>query len=99
MLVELAREARRKGWWHRFGPVMPSWLEPYLGLEAEAARLRDFQSMVLPGLVQTEDYTRAILRAAPGAGAGPATSSRRWRCGWNGRRCWTAPHHRSCAWY
>ena len=36
--------------------------------EAEAARLRDFQSMVLPGLVQTEDYTRAILRAAPGAG-------------------------------
>jgi transcriptional regulator with XRE-family HTH domain len=68
-LVELAREARRKGWWHRFGPVMPSWLEPYLGLEAEAARLRDFQSMVLPGLLQTEDYTRAILRAAPGAGA------------------------------
>jgi transcriptional regulator with XRE-family HTH domain len=68
-LVELAREARRKGWWHRFGPVMPSWLEPYLGLEAEAARLRDFQSMVLPGLVQTADYTRAILRAAPGAGA------------------------------
>jgi transcriptional regulator with XRE-family HTH domain len=67
-LAELAREARRKGWWHRFGPVMPSWLEPYLGLEAEAARLRDFQSMVLPGLVQTEDYTRAILRAAPDAG-------------------------------
>src|ERR1700727_2395399 len=35
-LVELAREARRKGWWHQFGPVTPSWLEPYLGLEAEA---------------------------------------------------------------
>jgi transcriptional regulator with XRE-family HTH domain len=67
-LVELAREARRKGWWHRFGPVTPSWLEPYLGLEAEAARLRDFQPMVLPGLVQTEDYARAMLRTAPGAG-------------------------------
>jgi transcriptional regulator with XRE-family HTH domain len=67
VLVELAREARRKGWWHRFGPVMPSWLEPYLGLEAEAVRLRDFQSMVLPGLVQTEDYARAALLAAPGA--------------------------------
>lgn len=66
-LVELAREARRKGWWHRFGPVIPSWLEPYLGLEAEAARLRDFQPMVLPGLVQTEDYAREILRTAPGA--------------------------------
>jgi len=67
-LVELAREARRKGWWHRFGPVTPSWLEPYLALEAEASRLRDFQSMVLPGLLQTEDYARAILRTAPGAG-------------------------------
>ena len=67
-LVELAREARRKGWWHRFGPVAPSWLEPYLGLEAEAVRLRDFQSMVLPGLLQTEDYARAMLRTAPGAG-------------------------------
>lgn len=66
-LVELAREARRKGWWHPFGPVIPSWLEPYLGLEAEAARLRDFQPMVLPGLVQTEDYAREILRTAPGA--------------------------------
>ena len=69
-LVELAREARRKGWWHQFGPVTPSWLEPYLGLEAEAARLRDFQSMVPPGLLQTEDYARAILRAAAGAGPG-----------------------------
>ncbi len=67
-LVELARQARRKGWWHRFGPVTPSWLEPYLALEAEASRLRDFQSMVLPALLQTEDYARAILRAAPGAG-------------------------------
>lgn len=66
-LVELAREARRKGWWHRFGPVTPSWLEPYLGLEAEAARLRDFQPLVLPALVQTEDYAREILRTAPGA--------------------------------
>jgi transcriptional regulator with XRE-family HTH domain len=67
-LVELAREARRKGWWHRFSPVTPAWLEPYLGLEAEAARLRDFQPMALPGLVQTADYARAILRAVPGAG-------------------------------
>ncbi len=66
-LVELARQARRKGWWHRFGPVIPSWLEPYLGLEAEAARLWDFQPMVLPALLQTEDYARAVLRAAPGA--------------------------------
>src|ERR1700745_1559739 len=41
-LVQVARQARRKSWWHHFGQVTPSWLEPYLGLEAEAARLRDF---------------------------------------------------------
>jgi transcriptional regulator with XRE-family HTH domain len=67
-LVQLAREARRKGWWHTYGRALPTWFEPYIGLEAEAVRLRDFQSMVLPGLLQTEDYARAVLRAAPSAG-------------------------------
>jgi transcriptional regulator with XRE-family HTH domain len=66
-LVQLAREARRKGWWHTYGRALPTWFEPYIGLESEAARLRDFQSMVLPGLLQTEDYARAVLRAAPSA--------------------------------
>jgi transcriptional regulator with XRE-family HTH domain len=67
-LVQLAREARRKGWWHTYGRALATWFEPYIGLEAEAVRLRDFQSMVLPGLLQTEDYARAVLRAAPSAG-------------------------------
>lgn len=66
-LVQLAREARRKGWWHTYGRVLPSWFEAYIGLEAEAVRLRDFQSLVIPGLLQTEDYARAVLRGAPNA--------------------------------
>ncbi len=68
-LVQLAREARRKGWWHTYGRVLPAWFEAYIGLEAEAVRLRDFQSMVIPGLLQTEDYARAVIRAAPNAGS------------------------------
>lgn len=68
-LVHLAREARRKGWWHTYGQVLPTWFEAYIGLEAEAARLRDFQPLVIPGLLQTEDYARAVLRAAPDAGS------------------------------
>jgi transcriptional regulator with XRE-family HTH domain len=68
-LVQLAREARRKGWWHTYGRVLPIWFEAYVGLEAEAVRQRDFQSMVIPGLFQTEDYARAVLRAAPNAGS------------------------------
>ena len=68
-LVQLAREARRKGWWHTYARVLPHWFEAYIGLESEAVRLRDFQSLVMPGLLQTEDYARAVLRAAPHAGS------------------------------
>ncbi|SRR5579875_1385 len=75
-LVQLAREARRKGWWHTYGQVLPSWFEAYIGLEAEAIRQRDFQSMVIPGLFQTEDYARAVIRAAPNAGSTEAVDRR-----------------------
>jgi transcriptional regulator with XRE-family HTH domain len=68
-LVQLAREARQKGWWHTYGRVLPNWFEAYVGLEAAAVRFRDFQSMVVPGLLQTEDYARAVLRAAPNPGS------------------------------
>src|SRR3984957_8088306 len=67
-LVQLAREARRKIWWHTYGRVLPTWFEPYIGLESEAAALRDFQCMVVPGLLQTKEYARAVLRTAPTAG-------------------------------
>jgi transcriptional regulator with XRE-family HTH domain len=66
-LVQLARDARRKGWWHTYGRVLPPWFEAYVGLESDAARLHDFQPSVVPGLLQTEDYARAILRSAPDA--------------------------------
>ncbi len=69
-LVQLARDARRKGWWHGYGPALPPWFEAYVGLESAVARLRDFQPMVVPGLLQTEGYARAVLRAAPQAGLG-----------------------------
>jgi transcriptional regulator with XRE-family HTH domain len=71
-LIQLAREARRKPWWHAYGRIVPSWLETYIGLETEAARLRDFQPLVVPGLLQTGDYARATLTAAPDAGRGEA---------------------------
>ena len=69
-LVQLARDARRKGWWHTYGPVLPPWFEAYIGLESDAARLCDFQPMVVPGLLQTEAYARAVLRAGPDVGCG-----------------------------
>ena len=62
-LVQLAREARHRGWWQAYGPVVPPWREPYLSLETDAANVRAFAPGGLPGLVQTEDYARSL----PGA--------------------------------
>ena len=96
-LVQLAREARRKGWWHTYGRVLPTWFEPYIGLESEAAALRDFQCMVVPGLLQTKEYARAVLRTAPTAGR-PRTSTGRWRCGWTARPLSTSRSRPTCGW-
>ncbi len=60
-LVQLAREARRRGWWTRYTDVLGG--GTYVGLEAEAATLHTYESMFVPGLLQTEDYARAVVRA------------------------------------
>ena len=68
-LVQLARDARRKGWWHAYGPVIPPWFESYLSLESEASGIREFAPITLPALVQTADYARAQLAGEAGSGA------------------------------
>src|SRR6266702_6307772 len=62
-LVQLARESRQKGWWHSYGDVLPSEYTHFIGLEAEAASVRTYQQVLVPGLLQTEDYARAVIRA------------------------------------
>ncbi|HEU5474576.1 MAG TPA: helix-turn-helix transcriptional regulator [Actinophytocola sp.] len=59
-LVQLAREARKKGWWHAFNEVFTG---AFVGLESDASSLRTYQSLLVPGLLQTEDYTRAVIKA------------------------------------
>ncbi|MEV4257471.1 helix-turn-helix transcriptional regulator [Spirillospora sp. NPDC049652] len=61
-LLELAREANTPGWWHRYGDVLPNWFETYLGLEEAASLLRCYELQFVPGLLQTEDYARAVVR-------------------------------------
>lgn len=60
-LVELARQ-KELGWWHRHQEI-PEWFESYIGLEAEAHTVSNYEDGVIPGLLQTEDYARAILAA------------------------------------
>ncbi|HLX50017.1 MAG TPA: helix-turn-helix transcriptional regulator [Streptosporangiaceae bacterium] len=64
-LIQLARDARKPGWWHSFRDVLPNPYEVYIGLEAGAASIRNFEPIVVPGLLQTEDYARNALRSGP----------------------------------
>lgn len=43
---------------------MPSWFEPYLGMEQAARLIRCFETQFVPGLLQTHDHARAVLRLA-----------------------------------
>lgn len=64
VLLTLARESRQKGWWHQYGDAIPDWFQVYVGLESEAAFIGCYQSEFMHGLLQTEDYARAVHRAA-----------------------------------
>jgi hypothetical protein len=65
-LLSLARDANNPGWWHRFGDVLPSWFHSYLGLEASAQLIRTYELQFVPGLLQTEEYVRAVVQLGRG---------------------------------
>ncbi len=60
-LLSLAQEANAPGWWHRYGDVLPGWFQSYVGLEAAASLIRTYEVQFVPGLLQTEDYARAVI--------------------------------------
>ena len=64
-LIQLTRDARQPGWRHSFRDVLPNPYEVYIGLEAGAASIRNFEPSVVPGLLQTEDYARETFRNGP----------------------------------
>ncbi|MEP7022731.1 MAG: helix-turn-helix transcriptional regulator [Actinomycetota bacterium] len=64
-VLELARQARRKDWWHQYSGAIPEWFQFYVGLEAEATTLREYETEFVPGVLQTGDYARAIMSTAP----------------------------------
>jgi hypothetical protein len=61
-LLALAREADGPGWWQGYADILPNWLEPYFALEAAASVIRTYELQFIPGLLQTEDYARAVIR-------------------------------------
>jgi hypothetical protein len=62
--MQLARESKQQGWWQSYD--LPFGTPTYVGLEAEAVRIREFDCGVISGLLQTPDYVRALhLNAMP----------------------------------
>jgi transcriptional regulator with XRE-family HTH domain len=61
-IVKLAKDARQRGWWYSYRDVLLGRLEFFIGLESEAESIRDFELSMIPGLLQTQDYARALIR-------------------------------------
>jgi Domain of unknown function (DUF5753)/Helix-turn-helix domain len=62
--LALARDASKPGWWHSYDDVLPSWFKVAVGLEEAATLIRAYEPQVVPGLLQTEGYVRAITAAS-----------------------------------
>ncbi|MFG2786158.1 helix-turn-helix domain-containing protein [Streptomyces sp. NPDC048419] len=74
--VALAEDANQPGWWQRFHDVLPDWFSLYVSLEGAATLIRSYEPHFVPGLLQTEDYARAVLEAGTIGQTGPETIER-----------------------
>jgi transcriptional regulator with XRE-family HTH domain len=61
-LKGLARETKARGWWHTYSDAIPPQFVLFIGLESAAARLRHYESELIPGLLQTEAYATEVHR-------------------------------------
>ncbi len=61
-LAGLAKQRPGSSWWHAFGELIPAGFDVYAGVEATARELFSYQPELVPALMQTPDYARALLR-------------------------------------
>jgi transcriptional regulator with XRE-family HTH domain len=61
-LVALGRAARERSWWSMYRDVAPTGLLQLIGYESAAVIGRNFEPLLVPGLLQTEEYARAVIR-------------------------------------
>ncbi|MCA1707215.1 MAG: helix-turn-helix domain-containing protein [Actinobacteria bacterium] len=69
-LMRWVRDGQRQGWWHDYSdvlapdpedPLVPDNLDRFVALEQDASEVCGFENTLVPGLLQTEDYARAVL--------------------------------------
>ncbi|SFP75891.1 Helix-turn-helix domain-containing protein [Amycolatopsis arida] len=58
--LDMVKESNQAGWWQRYSDLTPKWFDAYLGLEEAADRIQTYELQFVPGLLQTEDYARAV---------------------------------------
>ncbi len=63
-VLMLARQANAPGWWQQYSDILPKWFELYIGLEKAASIIRTYEVQFVHGLMQTEDYARAVILIA-----------------------------------
>jgi hypothetical protein len=63
-LLAMAREANSPGWWQQYGDLLPQWFRAFVDLESAATLIRTYEGQLVPGLLQTEEYTRAVIHGA-----------------------------------
>jgi transcriptional regulator with XRE-family HTH domain len=64
MLMRQAEESADRAWYTMYSDTVPHWVESFLGLEAEATEVWCYEAQLVPGLLQTPEYVRAIAAAA-----------------------------------
>jgi transcriptional regulator with XRE-family HTH domain len=63
-LAELARRVNERGWWQKYAGLIGSDYADLISLEAEARAIRNYEQELVPGLLQTPEYARAVIRAS-----------------------------------
>ncbi|MFE2386214.1 helix-turn-helix domain-containing protein [Streptomyces sp. SCPE 10] len=64
MLAGSENDGDRDRWWHAYRGVLPPTYRDFISLESQASTMRTLETTVVPGLLQTADYARAVTRAA-----------------------------------
>lgn len=58
--LNMVRDSNQPGWWYRYGDLVPTWFQDYVGLEESASRIQTHELQFIPGLLQTERYARTV---------------------------------------
>jgi transcriptional regulator with XRE-family HTH domain len=69
-LLALARAARGPSWWSKYRDVAPPSLLQLIEYESAAQAIRQFENLLIPGILQTKDYARSVIQSYYGEGPG-----------------------------